>query len=127
VPIKVALSRDVVSSYLAPYIAAAMNAGGTDRLDVSLLMPASIEAAPLGEFNRDPKTNELVLTTLGREEMRIGYYPNGSLGAMRLRGGLLLKPSGSEQVAAYFAESEKLCTAIEKLPTRNEIPALKAN
>lgn len=127
VPIKVAMSRDVVSSYLAPYIAAAMNAGGTDRLDVSLLMPASLEAAPLGEFNRDPKTNEVVLTTLGREEMRIGHNPSGSLGMIRMRGGLLLKPSSSEVVATHFAESEKLFTAIEKLPTRPEIPALKAN
>lgn len=127
VPVKVAMSRDVVSSYLAPYIAAAMNAGGTDRLDVSVLMPASLEAAPLGEFNRDPKTNEVVLTTLGREEMRIEHNPNGSLGTMRMRGGLLLKPSHSEEVATRFAESVNLFTAIEKLPTLPEIPALKAN
>lgn len=127
VPIKVAMSRDVVSSYLAPYIAAAMNAGGTDRLDVSLLMPASIEAAPLGEFNRDLKTNDVVLTTLGREEMRIEDSSNGTLGVMRMRGGLVLKPSAPQEVARHFAESEKLFTAIEKLPTRTEIPALKAN
>jgi hypothetical protein len=104
-----------------------MNAGGTDRLDVSLLMPASIEAAPLGEFNRDLKTNEVVLTTLGREEMRIEDSSNGTLGVMRMRGGLVLKPSAPQEVARHFAESEKLFTAIEKLPTRTEIPALKAN
>ena len=127
VPVQVEMGRDLVSSYLAPYIAAGMKVGGTERLDVSVLPPASLEAAPLGEFLQDKKTGVVVLRTLGREEMRVSVDSRGEIGPVQLRGGLRLQPATQAEVSNFFAESEKLFTAIETLPTRQTVPPLKAN
>ena len=93
VPVQVPMARDLISSYLAPYIAAGMKWGGTQRMDVSVLLPASLEGAPLGEFEQDQKSGDVVLRVLGREEMRISFDERGDIGPIKLRGGLRLQPS----------------------------------
>lgn len=116
VPIRVPATDDAISSYLLPPLLSTLNESKPVQWIGSYLPPASLEASPLAEITAGPG-KPITLRSFGREEVRVTREDNGSWRA-DLRGGITLRETSAEEIAAHFPVPADGFTPIEQLPVR---------
>jgi hypothetical protein len=110
-------------------LAQAMAITSRDAVDLHLLMPASLEPAPLCQCRRVSTADrtEFVVTKFGREEARIKLSPKGDVLSVRHRGGLVLAAATVEDIVTHFPDAKSLFPPIEQLPALRTAATLQAD
>lgn len=132
IPVQSHAPKEILSSYLLPYIACCLAQNRQDQMDGWYLPPASLEAAPLCQVDRvaSPRRAEgnlYQVNVLGRKEMAIYLDRDQTVDRVELRGSSMLIRTTPDDIRQRFPDSDQSFTSIEQLQLAAPAAPVRAN